>query len=308
MVQLSQEENQRRKSAILKTLWIILFLNLGVALAKYIYGLVTKSVAMQADGIHSIFDSAGNVIGIIGLSLASKPADTEHPYGHAKFETYASVLIGIFLLFAAYNIGSTAIAALMAQDSQIEVGISSFLLMLVSLVINLFITIIERRQAKNLRSEILEADALHTLSDALVSISVIVSLALVSFGFTKADAIVSLFVCAAIFYTAYSVFKQANASLSDRARIPYEDIALQASKIEGVDNIHAIRTRGTEGEVYVDLHMLVDPEMSVAHAHALADKLEALLKREFPQVVDVVVHIEPDSPQQRLEAAQESLA
>ena len=93
-----------RMRSIRRVLWVILVLNLAVAAAKYVYGLMSGSASMQADGIHSVFDSAGNVVGLVGIALAARPADDSHPYGHAKFETYASLVIGVLLLLAAFEV------------------------------------------------------------------------------------------------------------------------------------------------------------------------------------------------------------
>lgn len=283
-----------RMRQVKRVLWAVLFLNLAVAAAKFTYGLISGSAAMQADGIHSIFDSAGNVVGLIGLAIASRPADEGHPYGHAKFETYASVGIGLLLLFAAFEIGSTALGSFANGEHSVTVTPVSFVVMLVTLCINLLVTWYEHRQGKKLRSEILIADASHTLSDALVSIGVIVGLVLVLLGFPLADSVVALIVMVIILYTAFGVFKQAFATLSDRARIPEKDIYDAVMKIDRVKEAHRIRTRGTSGEVYLDLHVLVDPQMSVHDAHLQSEKVEFVLKDAFPQITEVLVHIEPN--------------
>ena len=269
-------------------LWAILFLNLAVAAAKYFYGLASGSASMQADGIHSVFDSAGNVVGLVGIALAARPADEGHPYGHAKFETYASLVIGVLLLLAAFEVGSGAVGRLATGTFTASVTPASFVVMVGTLCVNVGVTLYERRAAKRLRSEILAADASHTLSDALVSVGVIVGLALVSLGFPAADPVMALVV------TAFDVFKHALATLSDKARIPEEDLRATALEVEGVRDVHRIRTRGTEGEVYADLHVLVAPEMTVGKAHRLADAVEAAVQRRFPNVIEVLVHIEPD--------------
>lgn len=290
----SQSVTTHRMSSIKRVLWLILFLNLAVALAKLLYGIVSQSASMQADGIHSIFDSAGNVVGIVGIVLAARPADAGHPYGHSKFETYASVAIGVMLLFAAFNVASTALSALLRHSFNAEVTPISFAVMVGTLCVNLGVTAYERRKARELRSEILAADASHTLSDALVSLGVIVGLALVSLGFEMADPIMALVVSAAILYTAYDVFKSALSTLSDHARIPEEDVVTSALKVDGVRNVHKVRTRGTEGEVYMDLHVLVDPDMTVKASHELAETVESHIRQSFPQVAEALVHIEPD--------------
>ncbi len=281
-----------RMRSIRRVLWAILFLNLAVAAAKYFYGLASGSASMQADGIHSVFDSAGNVVGLVGIALAARPADEGHPYGHAKFETYASLVIGVLLLLAAFEV-DRAVGRLATGTFTASVTPASFVVMVGTLCVNVGVTLYERRAAKRLRSEILAADASHTLSDALVSVGVIVGLALVSLGFPAADPVMALVVTAAILVTAFDVFKHALATLSDKARIPEEDLRATALEVEGVRDVHRIRTRGTEGEVYADLHVLVAPEMTVGKAHRLADAVEAAVRRRF-NVIEVLVHIEPD--------------
>lgn len=284
----------QRMSSIRRVLWVVLFLNLAVAVAKYSYGTISGSASMQADGIHSVFDSAGNVVGLVGIVLASRPADEGHPYGHAKFETYASLIIGVLLVFAAYEVGSSALQRLLSQSAKIEVGPLSFVVMIATLIINLGVTFYERRQGKVLRSEILTADASHTFSDALVSMGVIVGLFLVLLGFPLADPVMALVVTLAIVLTAYDVFKCALSTLSDHARIPTSEIRCAVLALPGVRDAHRIRTRGTEGEIYADLHVLVAPTMSVLDAHNLADQVELILCDRFAGVVDVMVHVEPD--------------
>ncbi|MEG1624075.1 MAG: cation diffusion facilitator family transporter [Raoultibacter sp.] len=279
---------------IKQVLWAILFLNLIVAAAKYIYGTISGSAAMQADGIHSVFDSAGNVVGLVGITLAARPADESHPYGHAKFETYASLVIGVLLLVAAFSVGSNAVKALIDQSYGATVTPISFLVMVGTLCVNLGVTRYEHKQGKLLKSPVLVADASHTLSDAMVSVGVIVGLVLVSFGIPIADPIMALLVTVAILYTAYDVFRHGFATLSDRARIPEEEIRTCVQGVPEVMSSHKIRTRGTEGEVYVDLHVLVQPDMSVREAHALSEVVEDTIKKRFDDVCEVLVHIEPD--------------
>lgn len=283
-----------RMRSIRRVLWAVLALNLGVAAAKYAYGTVSGSASMQADGIHSVFDSFGNVVGLIGISLASRPADDGHPYGHAKFETYASLVIGVLLLLAAFEVGSSAIGKLASGVYTAEVTPISFAVMIGTLAVNLGVTTYERRCAKHLKSEVLAADANHTLSDALVSVGVIAGLAAVALGFPAADPAMALVVTAAILATAVDVFRHALATLSDRARIPEGDLRAVAVSVPGVRDAHRIRTRGTEGEVYADLHVLVAPEMTVGRAHALGDAVERAVQDRFPNVIEVLVHIEPD--------------
>lgn len=296
-----QLDSRRRLHGIKRVLWVVLLLNLVVACAKFFYGLYSQTISMQADGIHSMFDSAGNIVGLIGMAMASRPADYDHPYGHAKFETYASVVIGVLLLFAAYTVGRTAVLNLMEGTTSARVTGASFIVMIGTLVVNLVVTTWEHRESKRLGSEILAADARHTLSDVLVSLGVIASLIFVDLGYELMDPIMSLIVACFILYTAFQVFKQAGATLSDKARIPPVDIARVAEGIARVKDCHCVRTRGSEAEVYVDLHILLDGNTTVTNAHKTANAVSEAVRKAFPQVMDVIVHIEPDTPEERLE-------
>ncbi len=298
-------ETTDRVKSIRRVLWIILLLNVGVALLKLGYGLVSGSAAMQADGFHSLFDGASNVVGLVGMSFASRPADRDHPYGHGKYETYASAAIGAMLLLAAYRVGSSAFAQLTGEATPPQVTTISFVIMIGTLCVNLFITMWERRVGKKLGSEVLVADASHTGSDILVSLGVITSLVLVNMGFDKADPIVAMLVAVAIAYTAWSVFKQASATLSDSARIPSSDICDAAMGCAGVLGCHSIRTRGSEAEVYVDLHVQVDATRTVADGHRIAEQVERCIAESFPTVVDVIAHLEPFDEYQAAKTAEE---
>lgn len=283
---------------IKRVLWIILGLNIAVALAKLFWGIFSGSAAMTADGFHSLFDGTSNVVGIIGMTFAARPADEDHPYGHSKYETYSAVVIAAMLLFAAYSIGSEAVNRLMGNGNPPQVSVMSFVIMFGTLIVNFFVTTYERRVGKRLNSEILIADASHTGSDILVSIGVIISLILVKFfHLMMADAIVSLFIACAIVYTAWGVFKQANATLSDSSRIPEEGLEACIRSVPGILDIHHVRTRGTESEVYVDLHIMVDPDITVKDGHRIAHEVEECIKSKYPQAIDVIVHVEPYEPE-----------
>lgn len=297
-----------RIRSIKRVLWVILVLNLGVALAKIVWGTVTKSSAMQADGFHSIFDGASNVVGLVGMSLAGRPADDDHPYGHGKYETYASAIIGAMLLLAAYRIGSEAVNALTGHVQPPTVDAMSFVVMIGTLAVNLFVTMWERRVGKKLGSSILVADASHTGSDVMVSVGVLVSLVLVKMGFPIADPIVALLVSVAIVYTAWGVFRQASATLSDSARIAPAAVCEAALRVPGVKGCHSIRTRGSEAEVYVDLHVQVDSESSVADGHAVAEAVEREVAKSFDNVVDVIAHLEPYDEYQQAKTDEETRA
>jgi cation diffusion facilitator family transporter len=282
-----------RERGVLRVLGAVLVLNLLVAAAKLVYGSATGAVSMVADGFHSLFDGASNVIGLVGASLASRPADETHPYGHGKYETWASVAIGTMLAAAAWSVGRAAVVRLLGSGAEARVGVGSFAVMIGTLTINVAVTLYERRAGKRLGSEVLLADASHTASDVLVSLGVIAGLAAVRLGYPQADSIIALFVAGMIARAAWQVFRRAERTFSDRARLPVEDICRVVYGVDGVLSCHDVRTRGTMSEVYVDLHVQVDKEASLQRAHGIAETVEKALCEEFAEIADAIVHIEP---------------
>jgi len=274
-------------------LWWVLSLNVLVALAKIAWGLISGSVAMLADGFHSMFDGVSNVVGLVGMGMAARPADRDHPYGHGKYETYASAAIGAMLVLAAYRVGSAAIERLRSGGEGPTVTAMSFAVMIGTLAINITVTLWERREGKRLNSSILLADARHTGSDVLVSLGVIAGLVLVRMGYEQADAIVALLVSGAIVFTAWTVFKEASVTLSDAARIPAAEICDVVLSVPGVLGCHKIRTRGSEAEIYVDMHVQVDASRTVADGHRIVELTERAVAEHFDSVADVIAHLEP---------------
>lgn len=274
---------------------MVLVLNLAVALAKLLYGLFTKSVAMQSDGVHSFFDGTSNIVALVGMWFALRPVDRDHPYGHGKFETFTAAAIGLMLCGAGYTVARGAIESLQSQSAA-QVTTVSFAIMAGTLVVNIGVTTWEARAGRRLGSEVLMADSRHTFSDVLVSSGVIISLVLVKLGLDKADGIVALMVAVAIGYTAFQIFRGVGRTLGDAARLPEAEIVTVARTVDGVVDCHSVRTRGSENHVAVDLHLVVAARATVEQGHEIAHAVETELRRSFQQIADVVVHVEPVEP------------
>ena len=276
-----------------RILWIILGLNWAVAAAKLIYGWMTGSVSMQADGIHSSFDGMSNVIGLIGLWVAAHPPDAGHPYGHKKYETFAAAGIGLLLFGTCLYILRNSY--LHWREGVVpEVTAISFVIMLGTMAVNWGVMTWERRRGEVLQSEILVADSLHTASDILSSLSVLIGLAAVAAGYPILDPIAGVVIAGFIGHTGALVLKEAAQSLADRARIDAEAICRVALTVDGVRCCDNIRTRGMARHVFMDLCIHVDPAMAIARAHTVAHHVEDRLKQAFPGVAEVVVHVEPE--------------
>jgi cation diffusion facilitator family transporter len=295
---------QTRPQGISRVLWQILFLNVIVAAAKAAWGILSGSTAMLADGIHSFTDGSGNIVALIAMKAATKPPDEDHPYGHHKYESFASAAIGLMLCFAAFRVVSGSVAALTefartGVHPKVEVTTTSFAVMIVTLGINLFVVWFETRRGKELGSDVLQADAKHTLSDVWVTLGVLVSLILVKAGVPIADPIVGLFVAFAIVWAAIEVFKGAHTTFSDQQRLDPHEVRTKIMTFDGVRGCHNIRSRGTGAIIHMDMSILVDPAMTVEKGHAIARDLEAWLCRQYEGLTDVVIHVEPDNEDQR---------
>jgi len=287
-----EKKIETRFYKIRKILIIVLVFNWLVALAKIVYGYITKSYAMAADGFHSFADGASNIIGIIGIIIASRPADEDHPYGHKKYETFASIAIAILLFIISFNLIKGSFARIIHPVAP-TVNALSFAIMLITIVINCIIYTYERRNSKKLQSDILFADSEHTRSDILISASVIATLLAINAGFPMVDSFVALFIAALIAKSAIGILKRSSWVLCDRIVVVADKITNIAMQIDGVKSAHNIRTRGRPDDIHVDLHILVETSMHVDAAHNIAEKVENAIKKDIKGVTDVIVHIEP---------------
>lgn len=279
-----------------RVLIYVLLLNLAVAFAKISYGTLTSTLSMVADGYHSLFDGASNVIGLAGSFIASRPPDSDHPYGHQKYETVASVFIALLLIFVGVEIFQNALNRFLIRSTP-EVTAVSFLIILGTMCINYLVTRYEYKQGVSLRSQVLIADSMHTKSDIYVSLSVIVSLAAIKLGFPLIDPVIAVLISILIFRAGFRIIKESSRSLLDMSRIEEKEICQLVMGVEGVKGCHKIRTRGSMGDVKVDMHLLVQSDISLQDAHLISHRVSKKLKNEYKDISDVVVHLEPSLPQ-----------
>jgi cation diffusion facilitator family transporter len=283
-----------RLQKVKKVLLYTLLLNITVAVAKILYGYATNAISMVSDGFHSFFDGTSNVIGLIGILIASRPPDEDHPYGHRKYETLSTIAIAVLIFIAGLQILKKVYSGIQSPHP-IEVTPLSFIIMATTLLINIGVMTYETRKGRELHSDFLLADAMHTKADIFISLSVVISLVAAKAGFPVIDIIASVLITFFIIKMGFSILKSATEVLTDSARISPDEIREIILPMHGVKGCHEIRTRGKEGAVNIDLHVLVDPEVKTQEAHDLAHSVEETIKKEFPSVIDVVVHIEPYS-------------
>ncbi|MFA4854291.1 MAG: cation diffusion facilitator family transporter [Candidatus Omnitrophota bacterium] len=278
---------------IRKILLIVLVLNWAVALAKIVYGLSSRCSSMTADGFHSLSDGTSNLIGLLGIHFACQPVDKDHPYGHKKYETLFSLVIAAMLFILSFNLIKEGLRRL-HHPVLPQVNLGSFAVILVTLAVNIWVMRYEYKKGAALKSDILVSDSLHTRADIFTSLSVIVSLLAIKLGFPLIDPIITMLISLFIGFSAFKIIRQSSDVLCDTAVFLDDqkimDIVL---KIKGVRACHKIRSRGRIDDIYIDLHVQVNPDMHMDDAHQISYRIEDTIKSQIPGITDVVVHMEP---------------
>lgn len=272
---------------------IVLALNWGVALVKIIYGLLTRCASITADGFHSLSDGASNLIGLAGIHFACQPIDRDHPYGHRKYETFFSLGIAGLLFLLAVGLIHESMDRLRNPVTPFIDSVS-FLIMSATMIINFLVMRYEKNKGELLKSDILISDSLHTKADIFISFSVIIALAVIKLGFPILDPIATILIAIFIAHSGYEIIRNSSRVLCDTAAIEdLKKIADTVLSIKGVKTCHKIRTRGRPDDIHVDLHAQVKRDMHVDEAHKISFAIEEALKKNIPDITDVVVHIEP---------------
>lgn len=278
---------------IRKVLWIILLANLLVALLKIVIGRLIKSSSITADGFHSLSDGSSNIVGLIGIGLASKPIDKDHPYGHKKFEVLSGLFIAAMLVFMGGKIIINGIVGFTAPKA-LSITTESLITILITLFINILVSKYEYSIGKKLNSYILISDSLHTKSDIFVSLGVLTTLIGIKLGLPPiVDSIASLVVAGFILHAAYEIFVSTSGILVDKAILDDEFIKNTISDFSEIKDIHNIRSRGSEDNIYIDMHIMIDPKYSVEDSHVLLHRIENKIREKTNNTTEVIIHVEP---------------
>ena len=282
-----------RYAAVSRVLVRVFVLNLAVALAKIVFGYLSGAVSVLSDGFHSLIDASSNVVGLIGIRAASQPPDADHPYGHRKFETVASGAFIGFMALVILEVLRNAINHLIGKAPAHEITAASFVVMVVTVGVNLFVIRYETREARRLSSEMLTADALQTKADVWSSLTVIAALAGTRLGLPMLDPIAALVVAAFIGYGGYQIARATTGILSDRSVMSDADVEHVVMSVPGVLGCHHIRTRGSEDHIFLDLHVWMAADMRLDEAHRVSHVVKDALMARYPKIADAIIHLEP---------------
>ncbi len=280
------------RTDVRRVLIITLMLNVFVMGLKAVVGYWTGSLSLLADALHSVTDSANNILGLVAIKFSSPLPDREHPYGHNKFEAVGALGIAAFLGIACFEIVQGAVERVIKGGEPVRVSPPELWLLLIVLGVNIFVAFYERNVGRRVGSSILIADATHTMSDVWVTISVIGGLIGVWLGYQWLDVVLALPVALLVLWSGWSVLKENLPWLVDQMAIAPETIHGISVAVPGVINCHDIASRGIIGrQVFIEMHLIVDAP-DVETAHHITEEVEKQLEARF-RPVRILIHVEP---------------
>jgi len=294
-------DKQKDSGKIIRSVtYLSVVANVGLCVVKLAIGFLIGSLALIADGIHSLSDLATDGAVLLGLYFGSKEPDKSHPYGHGRIETFSAGLIALVLIVVGGAMVRYAFISL-ARDEitcpHIAMGIAA----IVSIAAKEWLYRITKNAAVKSHSPALYANAWHHRSDALSSIAVVIGFIAMKFGFTHGDQVAAIAVGLMIIWVGARITGDALRELTEGAIDPktIEDIKNIINSDASIRQWHQLRTRTVGREVFLDLHILVAPDLNIAAAHEIAERLENTLHEQISRPINIVVHIEPDIPELR---------
>jgi len=275
-------------------------LNIVLSAIKLVIGLLAGSLALVADGIHSLSDVATDIVVLLGLRLGSKEPDQSHPYGHGRAETFSAGLIALILILVGGAMIYYATMAI-ARDEATTPRLGVLVAAVVSIAAKEWLYRATQKIAIQSHSPALYANAWHHRSDALSSIAVVIGFIALEFGFGHGDQVAAIAVGLMIAWVGVGVIGGCLHELTESAvdSDTIEHIKQIISSDSSIRHWHKLRTRTVGREVFLDLHILVDPDLNVTAAHQIAESLEKALDEQITRPINITVHIEPDTPELR---------
>jgi cation diffusion facilitator family transporter len=287
---------KEREKDIKKVLLDILWINLFVAGLKMYLGYKFRYLSVASSALDSFFDSSSNILGLITITYAYKGADDKHHYGRYKYETLGSLLIAGFLIFSSVQMGVGLFDYLANKQNRGVFSIIPILGILLSIVINYFVAVYEKKKGTELSSSLLLADAQHTRGDFIMGFGVLSSILLSKFGLWMVDFGVGVIITLYVFYLAIRIVMDNIPHLLDTSPKIEKELFKSVETIPEIKNIHKFRARGNQNCMFVDFHLLLTNTLSLREAHEIGHKAEDLIRnllKGYAHKVDVTVHIEP---------------
>ena len=290
------QEKQFEKQAM-KVSTVSIVVNVLLSLFKLLAGVIAQSGAMISEAIHSASDVFSTIIVMVGIHLAGRKSDKEHPYGHERMECVAAIVLATVLAVTGLGIGWSAIQSIAKESTGVVVvpGVLALVAAVVSILTKEGMYWYTRFHAKKIDSSALMADAWHHRSDALSSVGALVGIAASRMGYPLMDPLASLVICVFIEKAALDIFKDAINKMVDKACDEQTEQAIRecASKQEGVVRVDMLKTRVFGNKIYVDIEIGADGNETLREAHAVAEEVHNRIENEFPKVKHIMVHVNP---------------
>ena len=281
-----------RAAAIRRVFLGLLAANVAVVAAKVVIGAQTGSLSVLGDAIHSSVDALNNIVFIVLTRVASAAPDADHPYGHGKFEPVGALGILVFLSVTCFELLKSAFTGLMRDTPPPRLSNGQFLLLGVTLAVNIWVAWYEHRRGRALQSDLLIADAAHTRVDVFITVGVLLGATLSRNGVPHVDPIAAILVTLLVARVGWEIVRSALPSLVDQVAREPAAIRSASEEVPGVRSAYAIRSRSAAGAAFAELTIGVHGTLQVDEAHAIADAVEARLKQSL-KLDHVIVHIEP---------------
>ena len=282
--------------AAIKVSRISIIVNLLLSAGKLAAGILAHSGAMVSDAIHSLSDVFSTVIVIIGVKIAGKDSDREHPYGHERMECVAAIILAVVLLATGVFIGYEGIRKIADRSEPIGVpGLAALIAAAVSIVVKELMFRFVRHHANRLDSTALMAEAWHHRSDALSSIGALIGIAGARLGAPVLDPLASVLICVFIAKAAFDIFRDAVNKMVDRScdEETEKEIREKALSRAGVRGIDLLRTREFGNRIYIEMEIAADGNLSLREAHAIAEAVHNDIETSFPKVKHIMIHVNP---------------
>ncbi len=288
---------QVRYEATRKVTLVGIVVNVFLSLIQLIGGVFANSQALIADGVHTLSDLLSDFVVLIAAKVANQEADEDHPYGHGRFETLATVILGLALTGVAVGIIFNAVTRLLNAETLTQPTSIALLFAALAIIAKEGLYHYTMRVANRFKSKMLEANAWHHRSDAISSLVVAIGVAgSVIFEIPWLDAVAAILVALLIFYMGFRLILDSTMELVDTAWDANKTKEMKdfISDIEGVDQMHMLRTRKMGNDVLADVHLQVNPYLSVSEGHFIAEHTMNKLREKFPELSDITVHIDPE--------------
>jgi cation diffusion facilitator family transporter len=291
-----QTVDNPRYRAVRKVTLIGSLVDFLLGVVKILVGWLAHSQALVADGIHSLSDLATDFIVLYAAKHSHREADETHPYGHGRIETLTTVGLGITLLGVAFGIGYDAVRRMNDTELLLDPGALALVVASVSVIAKEIIYQYTKSAALKLRSNMLMANAWHSRSDAVSSVVVVLGVGGAMMGYPYLDAVAAIAVAVMIAKIGFELIRASTKELIDTALEPevVENIRKEILDVDGVRALHMLRSRRSGGDALVDLHLQVDPRISVSEGHQIGDTVRRRLLQRVDEVTDVTVHIDPE--------------